>query len=92
MNVTPSTDHVRQVGAYYLVACAGFTHSDFGYNIQRSRVHLAINTMMELNEAFYLRHGWKTTRRYEHQPGSDYVRNSVLITAVQMEKVIEVNE
>ena len=43
--------------------------------------------MMELNQSFYLGRGWVTTRRYVHQPG--YVGNSVPITAVQMEKVLD---
>ena len=47
-----------------------------------------MTTMLELNETFYKRLGWTTTRTCVHQLG--YIGNTVPITAVQMEKIVEV--
>jgi len=43
---------------------------------------------MEVSESFYKRLGWTTTRQYVHQPG--YIGNTVPITVIQMEKLLEV--
>jgi len=45
-------------------------------------------TLLEVSESFYKQLGWTTVRQHVHQPSS--FGNTVPITAIQMEKLLDV--